>query len=197
MGSHLTAISTHINNNCRSSSRTIQYIGKIRKFLSISATERLIHALISSKLDYCNGIFYGLPSFDLEKLQRLQNTAARLPARAKKSAHITSILKNLHRLPVKERIIFKILLVTCKVLHGFAPAMQRSCYFIASPSTHCGRVVRICCLFLGLKRLPTATDGVSAPRFWNDLPNVIKQYSTVDCFKSRLNTFLFKRAFSD
>ena len=97
-------------------------IGKIRSFLSSSATEHLIHAFVSSKLDYCNSILLGLPSYEFEKLQRLQNTAARLTVRAKKSAHITPVLKSLHWLPVKERIIFKILLVTYKIVHGFAPA---------------------------------------------------------------------------
>ena len=84
--------------------------------------ERLIHAFVSSKLDHCNSILLGLPSYELEKLQRLQNTAARLTVRAKKSTHITPVLKSLHWLPVKEKIVFKIVLVTYKILHGFAPA---------------------------------------------------------------------------
>lgn len=60
---HLT-FKTHINNICRSASRSIHYIRKFRKFLPNSATERLLRAFISSKLDYCNSILYGLPSFD-------------------------------------------------------------------------------------------------------------------------------------
>ena len=79
-------------------------------------------SLMTEKLDYCNGILLGLPSYELERLQRLKNTAARLTVRAKESAHITPVLKSSHWLPVKERIIFKILLVTYKILHGFAPA---------------------------------------------------------------------------
>ena len=71
---HLT-FKTHINNICLSASRSIHHIGKIRNFLSRSATERLIHVFVSSKLDYCNSILHGLPSYELEKLQQLQNTA--------------------------------------------------------------------------------------------------------------------------
>ena len=74
---------------------------KNKKLLSRSTTERLFHAFVSSKLDYCNSILHGLPSYEVEKLQRLQNTAARLTVRAKESAHITSILKSLHWLPLK------------------------------------------------------------------------------------------------
>ena len=88
LGSHLTAISLlrHINNICRSASRSIHHIGKIRKFVNRSATERLILAFVSSKLDYSNSILLGLPSYELEKLQRLQNITATLTVRAKKSA---------------------------------------------------------------------------------------------------------------
>ena len=88
----------------------------------LSTTERLIHGFVSLKLDYCNSILHGLPSYELEKLQRLQNTAAKLTVRAKKSVWlITLILKSLHCLPSKERINFKILLATYKILLGFAP----------------------------------------------------------------------------
>ena len=97
---HVT-FKTHINNIFRSASSSIHHIGKIRNLLSRYTTERLIRPFVSSKLDCCNSIFHGLPSYALEKLQRLQNTAARLTVRAKKSAHITPILKNLHWLPLK------------------------------------------------------------------------------------------------
>ena len=65
---HLT-LKTHINNICRSASRSIHHIGKIRNLLSRSISERLIHAFVSSKLDYCNSILHTLPSYELEKLQ--------------------------------------------------------------------------------------------------------------------------------
>ena len=74
---------------------------KNKKLLSRSTTERLFHAFFYSKLDYCNSILHGLPSYEVEKLQRLHNTAARLTVRAKESAHITSILKSLHWLLLK------------------------------------------------------------------------------------------------
>ena len=135
LGSHLTAIlpKTHINNICRSAYHSIHHIGKIKNFLSRSATKRLINAFFSSKLDYCNSIPPGLPSYELEKLQRLQNTAAKLTVRAKTTAHITPVLKSLHWLPVKGRIIFKILLVTNKILHGFAPSYLNELLFNYTP----------------------------------------------------------------
>ena len=143
--------------------------------LSSSATERLIHAFVSSKLDYCNSILLGLPSYELEKLQRLQNTAARLTVRAKKSAHITPVLKSLHWLPVKERIIFKILLVTYKILHGFAPACLNELLLNFTPH----RLLRSSSLnLLSIPKTKTVTYGdrsfsVIAPKLWNDFPIII------------------------
>ena len=87
---------THINNICCSGSLSLHELSKIRKFLSQKDTKRVVHAFISSKLDYCNGLLYGSPSSEIQKLQRLQNAAARLI--------------NLHWLPIEHGVIFKLLL---------------------------------------------------------------------------------------
>ena len=99
----------------------IRNIGKIWKYLTQENCERLFHAFITSKLDSCNSILYSLPVCEIDKLQHLQNTAVRLVTRVKKNDHITSILRNLQWLPVRDRIIFKVLLISFKALHGQAP----------------------------------------------------------------------------
>ena len=81
----------------------------IRVLDQCNDTERVVHAFISSKLDYCNGLFYGLPSSEIQKLQRQQNAAARLITRTQKFDHITPVLINLHWLPIEHRVIFKLL----------------------------------------------------------------------------------------
>ena len=111
----------HINNICRSGSLSLHQIGKIRKFITQEYAERIVHSFVSSKLDYCYGILYGLPQNQIQKLQRLQNSAARIVTRTKKSKHITPVLINLHWLRVQQRIIFKLLLNTYKALKGLAP----------------------------------------------------------------------------
>ena len=85
-------------------------IGRVRKYINQSRTERLVH--ITSKLDYCNSLLYGLPSTEVQTLQRIQNTAARLVFKAKRTDHTSPIRQQLHWLPVSERIPFKILLLT-------------------------------------------------------------------------------------
>jgi len=165
------------------------------KFTSKNAD---LMSLMTEKLDYRNGILLGLPSYELERLQRLQNTAARLTVRAKESAHITPVLKSLHWLPVKERIIFKILLVTYKILHGLAPAYLNEPLLNYTPH----RLLRSSSLnLLSIPKTKTVTYGdisfsVIAPKLWNDLPIIIKQCSTVDSFKLRLKTFLFDSVYS-
>ena len=96
-------------------------IRRIRKYLSRRSTETLIHAFVSSRIDYCNSLLYGLSTYQLNKLQRAQNAAARLIFQKSKYYHVRPLLYNLHWLPVKFRIDFKILLLTYKAINGLAP----------------------------------------------------------------------------
>ena len=83
----------------------------------------LRHAFISSKLDFCNALLYGLPQSVVDRLQYVQNYAARLVTRTQSSEHITPVLCRLHwpPVPVRQRITCKILLLTHKALNGMAP----------------------------------------------------------------------------
>ena len=77
---------------------------------------------VSSRIDYCNGSLYGLPDCEITKLQRVQNAAARLLTSSRKYDHVTPVLQELHWLPVRYRIHFKILLLAFNALNGMAPA---------------------------------------------------------------------------
>ena len=80
------------------------------------SVEILVHAFVSSKLDYCNSLSYNIPKYLLNKLQFEQNTAARQITCSRKYDHTTPILIDLHWLPIAKRIKFKILLLTFKAL---------------------------------------------------------------------------------
>ena len=67
----------------------------------------VLHAFVPSKIDYCNGLLYGLPDCEIPKLQKVQNFAARLLMSCKKYDYITPILINVYWLPVRYRINFK------------------------------------------------------------------------------------------
>ena len=111
---------------CRKASFGIYKIGRIRKYLDRTSTERLVHAFVSSHLDCNKSLLYGLPHNLLSSLQRVQNSAARLITGTKRREHISPILRDLHWLTVKDRIHFKILLLTYKAVHGHAPAYIRN-----------------------------------------------------------------------
>jgi len=115
------SLSSHVTNICKSVSFALFRIGRIRKVLDRTSTERLIHAFVTSRIDYCNSMLHNLPDTLLKRLQLLQNSAARLITLSKKHEHITPILSELHWLPVYQRCKFKILIFTYKILHDQAP----------------------------------------------------------------------------
>jgi len=110
-----------VSQKCRSASFGLYKIGRIRNYLDKTTTERLIHAFVMSHFDFCNSLLFGLPSRQIQRLQVIQNSAARLVTRTKKHESISSVLRNLHWLPIQSRINFKVLLFAYQCFHQFAP----------------------------------------------------------------------------
>ena len=96
-------------------------INRIRRYLCEDVIKTLVNNLVTSRFDYCNSLLYGLPNILLNKLQKVQNTSARIIKRIPRQNHTTPILKELHWLPVKYRTEYKLLLITYKALNGQAP----------------------------------------------------------------------------
>ena len=115
--SHMS-MDIHIGKVCSKAFRSLYNIRQIRKFLSEDTTKILVHAFVTSHLDYCNSLFYGLPQYQYDRLQRVLNAAARVVCLIPKFDHITPVLIGLHWLPVRYRVIFKILLLVYKALHA-------------------------------------------------------------------------------
>ena len=187
----------HVNSLCRSCYVHIRNIGKVRRFLTTSATEKMVHAFVSSRLDHHNSLLYGLPKYLFEKLQRIQNHTARIVTRAARYDHLTPLLKELHWLPVSYRIEYKILLLTFKCVHGSAPVYLSQLIVPYQPA----RSLRSADQFLIKKGKPrTKTYGDRAfqncaPLLWNALPLSIRALDTVESFKRGMKTHLFKAAF--
>lgn len=186
-------LNKHVNNICKSASFAIKNIGKIRNYLTQADCERLIHAFVTSKLDSCNSILYGLPDTELNKLQRIQNTAARLVTKSKKSEHITPVLGGLHWLPIKARISFKLLLLTFKALHGQAPTYITE---LINPYIPTRNLRSLDNNFLvtpksNMKSYGDKSFSVAAPKMWNSLPKDIRSLDSLAHFKSAIKTYLF------
>ena len=111
----------HVQKICRSAYAQLRNIAQVRSVLPQKTAETLVHAFITSKLDYCNALMYGLPACIISKLRRLQNSAARVVTRSRKFDHITPILRDLYWLPPSKRITFKAQILTYRALHGLAP----------------------------------------------------------------------------
>ena len=111
-----------VNSICKSAWSNLFNISRSRRSLTTDAAKILIQAYVMSKIDYCNSLLYGIPDKLLNRIQRIQNYAARVVPRLHKFSHITPALAALHWLPVNRRIDFKIALLVYKALNGQAPA---------------------------------------------------------------------------
>ena len=115
------SLEAHVSKMCKNINFNLYSVGKIRKYLDRPTCETLINATVTSRLDYCNSLLYGAKASLFNKLQLCQNNAARIVTRRRKYDHIRPALKELHWLPVEQRVQFKILLLTYKSLNGLAP----------------------------------------------------------------------------
>ena len=185
-----------VTNICRSASYALYRIGQIRKFLDRKSTEILVHAFITCRLDQCNSLLHGLPESQIAKLQRIQNSAARLVTLTRKFDHITPILRELHWLPVKYRIMYKILLLTYKCLHGTAPIYLQELIQRYTPSRNLRSATqsRLTCSSSSTQ-YGQRSFSVCATELWNNLPLHVKNSETLIQFKTCLKTYLFTMAF--
>ncbi len=176
-----------------------QCISKLRPMLSKSNAEMLIHAFMTSRLDYCNALLGGCSARLINSnLQIVQNAAARVLTRTRKYDHISPVLSTLHWLHIKHRIDFKILLITYKALNGLAPQYLSellSHYSSSHPlrSQNSGHLI--------IPRISKSTAGgrsfsYLAPKLWNNLPNTVREADTLCQFKSRLKTHLLNLAYT-
>ena len=95
----------HISGICKSTHFHLRGIRIIRNLLTFDATAQLIHALITSRLEFCNSILYNLPNKQIERLQQIQNQAARMLKSIPRRNHITPVLRELYWLRIQDRII--------------------------------------------------------------------------------------------
>ena len=183
----------HITSVCQSCYFHLRNIGTIRPYLNNEIAAQIIHSFVTSKLDYCNSLLYGLTEKSLSRLKKIQNTAVRIITRYNTRDHINPHLKTLHWLPVHLRIDFKILLTTFKILNDLAPSYL--CELLKYKTTP--RCLRSESKHeLDVPRTRTTSYGdrafsVIAPILWNKLPDDIRLETDLSTFKTKLKTHLF------
>ena len=192
------SLEKHVTSTCKACFFHLRNISRIRVCLSLADTERLVHAFITSKLDNANSLLYGLPKFLIDRLQNVQNAAARVVTRTRKYDHIKPVLKQLHWLPISQRIKYKILLLTYKALNGQAPNYITELQEPYVPT----RNLRSSSKNL-LKVPPVKLIGYGhrcfsfvAPSLWNSLPNNIRESGSLSDFKTCIKTYLFNKFYN-
>ena len=192
---HLCIMAPHVKSVVKKSSFHLRNMGKARRVLTEDATKTVMQSLVMSRLDYCNALLIGIQQDLIAKLQRLQNSAARIVSRTRKYEHITPVLIKLHWLPIKFRIKFKVLLLVYKALNGLAPKYIKELLVPYKPRRHLRSEAK------GLLDEPRTrlkfgdrAFSISAPRLWNALPQHLKDSTSCQAFKKCLKTHLFRLA---
>ena len=141
-------------------------------------------------------MLFGLPDNVLCKLQSVLNAAARLVSGTSKFDHITPVLKDLHWLPIKQRIKYKTILLVFKALNGLAPSylsdklVKKTDNGLRSSNQNLLIIPRT-----NLKSYGDRSFSTAGPKLWNSLPKGMRQLTSLESFKSKLKTYLFTEAF--
>ena len=172
----------------------LRRIGSIRRYLSKETTKTLVTSFVLSRLDYCNSLLVGLPQTLLLKLQKVQNSAARLVCKASRHDHITPLLQDLHWLPISARIEYKISTLCYHIVRTTAPSYLSDLLQLYSPSRDLRSAAdnRIFCVPRRHKK-QTGERAFSyiAPVIWNNLPFSVRHAEDSAAFKKLLKTHLF------
>ena len=194
------SLNDHVTKLIQSCFLQLRNIGNVRKYLTKQSAEILVLALVMSRLDYCNSILAGATKSQISRLQRVQNTAARIVTLSPKSAHITPTLQALHWLPIKHRITFKLCcLVLSLSLYGMAPLYLSDLLTVYQPTNSLRSENK---RLLDVPRVRTKTFGhrtfsYSASIAWNNLPEEIRLCHDYTSFRTYLKTYLYRLSYSD
>ena len=186
LDSNLT-LNKHVNNLVSHCYKILRDIGRVKKYMNRNQLETLVHAVIASRIDNCNSLLINIHKDQLFKIQKVQNSAARLILGKRRRDSGKQALKELHWLNVDARITFKILLVTFKIVKG-------KCGSIAlNYKSFNGRESDF--LMLETPNFKTKYGkrifAFNASRLWNVLPIHMRREEDIEKFKKMLKTLLF------
>ena len=192
-------MNAHVTQTVRKCYGKIREIASIRRYITFQVAQTLVQSMVMSHLDYGNSLLYGISEHLLTKLQRVQNAAARVILGYTKYDHITPGLVKLHWLPIKYRILFKIAMITYKVLSTNQPKYLRQ-LLVFQNNKRSLRSGNENLLKVPKTKLKTAGDrsfALAAPTIWNSLPKTVKEAPSLPLFKKELKTYYFRSAYKD
>ena len=178
----------------------LRRLRSVRHQLGRDVTARLVSAFVFSRLDYCNAVLEGLPASTLALLQRVIHAAARLVLQLRPRDHVTTALRDLHWLPITQRIDYKLCMLIHKVSVGHAPLYLTNLLtaYAAVPSKAALRAYTSGDYVVPRTRLKLGERAfsVAAPLAWNRLPTTLKLVRCTDTFKRKLKTVLYDIAYN-
>lgn len=188
----------HITNLCKSCFYHIRAIRHIRSALTKNMSQTIACSLVSSRLDYANSLFVGVSDLELKRLQRIQNSLARVVMRVPLRTCSSVLLHELHWLPVEFRIKFKLACLTYKALSTSTPTYIHALLTPYIPprclrSSSTGLLAEPRCRTV----MGSRAFHASAPKEWNRLPLSLRSSNSLPSFKKRLKTHYFSLAFKD
>ena len=191
------SLDRHVTDVVRGCSYHTRALRHIRPLINLSAARMVAQGVVTSRLDYCNGLLYGTSARNMERLQVAQNSLARTVCQETWSASATELRKTLHWLPVKQRVDYKLAVTAFKTRSSGVPAYLSTLIEDYEPS----RYLRSSELFLlRMPRVKLAHTkkafSVSAPMVWNSLSLNCRSAQSLSSFKRILKTDLFSSAYS-
>ena len=170
---------------------TIRLVSRIKYFFITEQLNTMVCSMVFSILDYCNVMYYGLNKELIQKMQRVQNSAARLVMKVNRfdKVDMDKIFKKLHWLRIQERIVYKVLLIVHKCVHNLAPSELCKLFRAVSSDRTKKLDVQSCNGAMGERAI-----SVSGPKLWNALPRGMRVETCTEDFKKSLKTFLFSDA---
>ena len=160
----------------------------IRSFIPKFAAIIFANAFIHSRIDYCNSLFYGLPKYSINRLQKIQNSVARIVTHTSRSSHITPVLKSLHWLSVQYHINFKLCCITYRALSLKEPHYLNSLLIhkLNSHSLRSSSFNSLILPFFNKKSNGFRSFAHAAPFLWNHLSNTARSAPTYLSFRKSL-----------
>ena len=186
----------YVGEVCKGCYYHIHGLRHVRAAMSVETANMVACAIIGARLDYCNSLFSGMSDANFDKLQRVQNSLARVVAGTRRRDHITPVLAQLHWLPVKARVIFKIATMVFKIRRTHQPSYLAEMIEEHKPQRSLRSSSQ---LLLKEPTYRTVTSRRSfryvAAKTWNSLPEAIRTIDTLEPFRRHVKTFLFRQSY--
>ena len=185
----------HIQKKCQIANIQLRNLRTLRRHLTQESTETLVHGLVHSHIDFCNSLYTDIPAYQVNKLQRVQNHAARVVLNVSYHHPSAELLKRLHWLPVKARVMFKVLVLVFRVIAGTAPIYIKDMFVHKNTSRYRLRSQSDVNFHIPRRRTKLADRSLAVvgAKLWNNLPSSLKNIQCEVTFRARLKTHLFQQ----